>query len=149
VSSYQQEFISSVKNDITDLLHKDWSEIEHRKDIRPFNPDWDAYEALEQANMLKIFTVRENDRLVGYHVNIVAPSLHSKGVSQASADVVYLHPDYRKGFTGYKLFKFAEKCLKEDGVNILHLTATEANPIGPLMSKLQYDKIETKYEKVL
>ena len=54
-----------------------------------------------------------------------------------------------KGLTGYKLFKFAERCLREDGIKVLHLTTTEANPIDAIMQKLGYNKIETKFEKVL
>ena len=86
--------------------------------------------------MLKIFTVREHRKLVGYYIAFVTPSLHCKGLPQAIADVVYLHPDYRKGFTGYKLFKFAEQCLIEDGIKVLHLTTTEANPIDAIVGKL-------------
>lgn len=146
---YQQEFVCSIKSEIQDLLRDDWREIEHCKEVRTLNPDWDAYDTLEQANMLKVFTVRASNKIVGYYAAIISPSLHSKGLLQAAADVVYLHPDHRKGLTGYKLFKFAERCLREDGIKVLHLTTTEANPIDAIMQKLGYNKIETKFEKVL
>ena len=147
--TYQQEFINSVKSDIIPLLHLDWLEIEHRKDIREFDPDWEAYETLEEAGILKVFTVRFEGKLVGYYSCIVSPSLHSKGLLQATIDAIYLHPDYRKGLVGYKLIKFAEKCLKEDGVKIILLGTTEVNPIDPLLLKLGYSKTEAKFEKVL
>lgn len=147
--NYQQEFLSSVKPDILPLLYLDWQEIEHLKGVRDFDPDWDAYETLELANLLRVFTVRAEGKLVGYYSCIISPSLHCKGLLQANAEVVYLHKDYRKGLVGYKLFKFAEKCLKEDGIKVLHLTTTEVNPIDPVLSKLGYTKIETKFEKVL
>lgn len=146
---YQQEFINSVKSDIPPLLYLDWIEIEHRKDIREFDPDWEAYEALEQAGILKVFTVRSEGKLVGYYSCVVSPSLHSRGLLQATVDAIYLHPMHRKGLTGYKLIKFAEKCLKEDGVKIILLGTTEVNPIDPLLLKLGYSKTEVKFEKVL
>ena len=146
---YQQEFIDSVKSDILPLLHLDWLEIEHQKDIREFDPDWETYEALEQAGILKVFTVRSEGKLVGYYSCVVSPSLHSRGLLQAAVDAIYLHPDYRKGLTGYKLIKFAEKCLKEDNVKIILLGTTEVNPIDPLLLKLGYSKTEAKFEKVL
>lgn len=147
--TYQQEFINSVKSDIIPLLHLDWLEIEHRKDIREFDPDWEAYETLEQAGILKVFTVRSEGKLVGYYSCIVSSSLHCRGLLQATIDAIYLHPNYRKGLTGYKLIKFAEKCLKEDGVKIILLGTTEVNPIDPLLLKLGYSKTEAKFEKVL
>ena len=147
--TYQQEFINSVKSDITPLLYLDWLEIEHRKDIREFDPDWEAYETLEQAGILKVFTVRSEGELIGYYSCIVSSSLHCRGLLQATIDAIYLHPNYRKGLTGYKLIKFAEKCLKEDGVKIILLGTTEVNPIDPLLLKLGYSKTEVKFEKVL
>ena len=147
--TYQQEFLTQVKPDILPLLHLDWLEIEHQKDIREFDPDWEAYEALEQVGILKVFTVRSEDKLVGYYSCVVSSSLHSRGLLQATIDAIYLHPDYRKGLTGYKLIKFAEKCLKEDGVKIILLGTTEVNPIDPLLLKLGYSKTEVKFEKVL
>jgi len=146
---YQQEFLSHIKSEILPLIHLDWIEIEHRKDIREFDLDWDAYEALEQAGILKVFTVRSDEELVGYYSYVVSPSLHSRGLLQATVDAIYLHPMHRKGLTGYKLIKFAEKCLKEDGVKIILLGTTEVNPIDPLLLKLGYSKTEVKFEKVL
>lgn len=146
---YQQEFLDSVKSDIPPLLYLDWLEIEHEKDIREFNPDWDAYEALEQAGILKVFTVRSDEELVGYYSCVVSSSLHCRGLLQATVDAIYLHPNHRKGLIGYRLIKFAEKCLKEDNVKIILLGTTEVNPIDPLLLKLGYSKTEAKFEKVL
>ena len=146
---YQQEFLSHIKSEILPLIYLDWVEIEHRKDIREFDLDWDAYEALEQAGILKVFTVRSDEELVGYYSCVVSPSLHSRGLLQATVDAIYLHPMHRKGLIGYKLIKFAEKCLKEDNVKIILLGTTEVNPIDPLLLKLGYSKTEVKFEKVL
>lgn len=147
--TYQQEFIVSVRDYIEPLLQADWQEIEHNKSIRPLDPDWDMYAKLEANDALRIYTVREGRRLVGYFVVGIVPNLHCKGTHQAAADVIYLHPDYRKGLTGYKLFKFAESSLKQEGFSSLIVTTTEVNPIDPIINRLGYSKVETKYEKVL
>ena len=99
--------------------------------------------------MLRIFTVRDDTILVGYFVVLLIPSLHNKGLVQGIVDIIYLDKEYRKGFTGYKLFKFSEKCLKEDNIKVMHVTTTEVNPIDPILKRLGYSKIETKFEKVL
>ena len=146
---YQQEFLATIKQDAEDLLKKDYEEIEHNKELHKLNPDWEIYNILEEQNSLMIFTCRDELKLVGYFVVISTPNLHSKGSILAVADVIFLDKDYRRGLAGYKLFKFAEDCVRKDGFKTLHVTTTEMNPIDPLMSRLGYSKIETKYEKVL
>lgn len=146
---YQQEFLHDFKADVGDLLQKDYEEIEHNKELRNLDPDWDIYGILEDQGSLMIFTCRDGLKLVGYFVVVTTPDLHSKGSTLAVADVIFLDKEYRSGLTGYKLFKFAEDCVRKDGFKSLHVTTTEMNPIDPLMIRLGYSKIETKYEKVL
>jgi GNAT superfamily N-acetyltransferase len=146
---YQQEFLSQFKSDAQDLLEQDWDEIEHKKDLRKLNPDWSIYELLEKQGQLYIFTCRDDLKLVGYFVVIITPNLHSRGDTLAVADVIYLDKGYRSGSLGYKLFLFAESCIRNDGYKTLQVTTTEMNPIDPLMLKLGYAKVETKFEKVL
>jgi GNAT superfamily N-acetyltransferase len=147
--TYQQEFLTQVKPDIEPLLRQDWEEIEHNKELYKLNPDWDIYQTLEDNNSLRIFTCRYNNKLIGYFVVILTPNIHSKGNLIAVADVIFLDKEYRSGLIGYKLFKFSEACIKEDGIKTLHVTTTEENPIDSLMMKLGYLKVETKFEKVL
>jgi len=147
--TYQQEFLAKLKDEIIPLLKEDWGEIEHNKDLRKFAPAWSLYEELELLNILSIFTVRDDEELIGYFVVMTMPSLHCEGINQAMCDLVYLRKKYRKGLIGYKLFKFAEECVRQDGADVLHVTTTEINPIDGLMLKLGYNKIETKFEKVL
>ena len=146
---YQQEFLGSFKKDAGNLIQRDYEEIVHNKDVQNLAPDWDIYKILEDQGLLMIFTCRDASELVGYFVVIVTPDLHSKGSVLAVADVIFLDKDYRTGLTGYKLFKFAEDCVRKDGFKTLHVTTTEMHPIDSLMIRLGYSKIETKYEKVL
>ncbi len=146
---YQQEFLGDFKEDVGDLLQKDYEEIEHNKELRNLDPDWDIYSLLEEQGSLMIFTCRDDLKLVGYFVVVTTPDLHSRGSTLAVADVIFLDKEYRVGLTGHKLFKFAEDCVRKDGFKSLHVTTTEMNPIDPLMIRLGYSKIETKYEKVL
>lgn len=147
--TYQQEFLCSVKDEVWPLLEQDWQEIEHNKDLLPLDPDWDLYESLESQGLLQVFTARNNGKLIGYFTVVIFPSMHSRGQMLVANDVIYLAKEYRKGFVGLKLFKFVEKCLKEDGHKLLYITTTEQNPIDNMLERMGYKKIETKFEKVL
>jgi hypothetical protein len=147
--TYQQEFLATVEDEVEPLLNFHWEEIALNKDKIKLNPDWEAYEALEHQGKLKIFTARDDGQLVGYFVVIVGTNLHYKDHLFASNDIIYLSPNHRKGFTGIKLVKFAEKCLKDDGVSVLTINTKVHQPFDKLMDFLKFRKIERVYSKYL
>ena len=147
--TYQQEPLFKVVPDVMDLAYLDWEEMYHDKGSYPFDPDWDLYYLLEESGSLLLFTARDSGKLIGYFSVIIGPSLHSKGKLVVSNDIIYLHKDYRKGLIGVKLFKFSEACLAESGYNQLQVITSERNNIDSLLKRLDYTKIETKFEKKL
>jgi GNAT superfamily N-acetyltransferase len=146
---YQQEFLATVKDEIVPLLNSHWEEIALNKDKIKLNPDWEAYDNLEQVDKLKIFTARDDNKLVGYFVVIVGVNIHYKDHLFASNDIIYLSPEHRKGFTGIRLIKFAEKCLKQDGISVLTINTKVHQPFDKLMDFLKFRKIERVYSKYL
>jgi len=147
--SYQQESLVTTKEDARPLLEKHWEEIALNKDTIKLNPDWDAYAELEDAGVLKIFTARLDGQLIGYFVVFVKEHLHYKDHLFAYNDILFLTKEYRKGFTGAKLMKFAEKCLKEDGVSVVIVNTKRHKPFDVLLNWLGYKHIENIYSKVL
>lgn len=149
VVKYQQEFLSSVVEEIKPLLEKHWSEIAVNKDNIKLNPDWDAYYSLEAQDKLRIFTARSGEELIGYFVVVVSTGLHYKDHLFACNDVIYLSPEYRKGFTGVRLIRFAENCLKADGVSVLTINTKVHQPFDRLMDFLKFKNVERVYSKYL
>ena len=146
---YQQEFLDQVKDDILSLLDLHYKEIALNQDKIKLNPDWDVYNELEQQGKLKIFTARDNDTLVGYFVVVVGVNMHYKDHTFACNDIIYLHKDYRKGFAGIKLIKFAKKCLTEDGVSVLAINTKVHQPFDKVLERLGFNLIERVYSSYL
>ena len=146
---YQQEFLSQVQSDIEPLLEIHWKEIALNQDKIKLNPDWDAYHNLELTGNLKIFTARSGEELVGYFVVMLNNNIHYKDHVFASNDVIYLHKDYRKGFAGIRLIKFAEKCLKEDGVSVLLINTKSHKPFDKVLERLKFKPIERVFSKFI
>lgn len=146
---FKQEFINDVKPEIVNLINLHWEEIALNKDVIKLNPDWNTYYDLEDNNKLKIFTARCDNVLIGYFIVIIHVNLHYKDHLFASNDILYLHPDYRKGFAGIKLIKYAEKCIKEDGVSVMTINVKEHKSFGLVLERLNFNPIETVYSKVL
>lgn len=146
---YQQEFLDTCKKDCQELIRLHWEEIAVNKDKIKLNPDWDAYHALEQNQRLKIFTARSEEELVGYFVVITGSNLHYKDHVFAVNDILYLKKEHRKGRTGIKLIKFAEKYLRDDGVSVLNINTKVHKPFDVLMEYMGFGLVERVYSKYI
>lgn len=146
---YQQEFFYQVQDDIRPLLQEHWDEVALNKDKIKINPDWDAYYALEEQGNLGVFTARDGEKLVGYFFVFVFQHLHYKDHLFAKSDLIYLKPSHRKGFTGINLIKFAEGCLKEDGVSVLVVNTKSHRPFRKIMQFLGFTPEEIEYSKYI
>lgn len=147
--TYQQESLITCKEDVKPLLEQHWEEIALNKDSIKMNPDWETYHDLEDAGALKIFTARNDNKLIGYFVVICRKHLHYIDHIFAFNDIIYVQKDFRKGLTGAKLMKFAEKCLKEDGVSVVVVNTKRHRPFDTLLKWLGYKHAENIYTKLL
>lgn len=146
---FQQEFLATCADDAKELIKLHWQEIAINKDKIKLNPDWEAYNELEKNARLRVFTVRDSGKLVGYFVTILGVNLHYKDHIFAVNDVLYLHENWRKGTTGLKLIRFAEKCLKEDGISVLNINTKVHRPFDNLMEHLGFNLVERVYSKYI
>lgn len=116
--TFQVEKLDQVKDELPVLLKLHYDEIALNKEHIPLDPDWEKYKTLCDRGNLFVVTARTDDQLlVGYSVFFTTYHLHYKSTLVASNDILYLHPDYRKGTTGIKLIKFSESELKKLGVD--------------------------------
>lgn len=147
--TYQQEFLETCRDEAEVLIHKHWEEIALNKDKIKLNPDWEMYSLLESNGSLKIFTARNDGSLIGYFVVFVSKHIHYKDHLFANNDLLFLDEAFRKGLTGVKLIRFAEKCLKEDGVSVLTINTKVHKPFDVIMNKLGFNLVERIYSKYI
>jgi len=115
----------------------------------PLEPDYEAYRNLAKAGMLRCITCRADGDLIGYIVFIVQPHLHYRSCKTAFEDIYYVKKEFRKGRIGIRLFQYAEKVLKERGVNriIMHTKVHLDN--SKLFEYLGYKHTDKLYTKLL
>jgi GNAT superfamily N-acetyltransferase len=132
------------------LLEFHWREIALHQDVIPLAPDKESYEDLERHGQLQLVTMRDDEgKLWGYHVSIIRPHLHYRTSLTAFTDVFYIHPDYRKGTSAAKLFKFAEAQLAARGVQRMYATSKLAFDLRPLFVFLGWTEIERVFVKLV
>ena len=115
----------------------------------PLEPDYDAYRRIADAGQLVCIVGMDGDEVMGYIVFIVQPHLHYKSCLTAYEDIYYLKPEYRKGSTGIRMFKYAEKVLASVKVNriIMHTKVHQDN--SRLFEYLGYKNSDKLFTKIL
>ena len=118
--TYDTELYSSCIEEIKPLFYKHWLEIAGHQDTVKLDPDFDRYQSIEEMGSLRIFTVRDDGKLIGYFISFIMPHIHYRNTVYALNDILYLAPEYRGGTIGYRMFKLVMKDLKDNcNVDIL------------------------------
>lgn len=146
---FKQEFLATCFEEAGELFELHYREIALNQDAIKLNPDIEQYEEAERIGALKIFTARDEGKIVGYFAVLVTRSLHYADHIYANNDVIFLHPEYRKGFTASKLIKFALDCLAQDGISMVFINTKLHRPFDILLRRLGFDHVENVYAKRL
>jgi N-acetylglutamate synthase-like GNAT family acetyltransferase len=145
--TYQTESWSQCVEEMSGLWELHWQEIALDRQKVKLEPDFKTIEILEESGQLSIVTVRDDGKLVGYHASLIRPHLHYKSSLTAYVDMYFLHPDYRSGMAGYKMFKFVEGVLKSQGVERIYSGTKLHKDMGKLFERLGYNETERLFVK--
>lgn len=145
----RERFGDALIAEMQPLIELHHSEISHFKDLE-LDPSFDSYKALEEAGILRFFTVRDDDKfgeLVGYSVWTVTAHPHFKGIKQATEDLLLLHPDCRKGREGVRFIGFCDGWLKGDGIKIIYHSVNMAHDFSAILKRMGYVAVDTVYAR--
>jgi len=146
---FKEEGYEDVINEILPLLEGHWQEIALNQDTIKLNPDYEQYKVLFRVGAMRMVTAREEGKLVGYCICLIRPHIHYKDSLTATNDIFYIHPDYRKGMTGVKLFKAVETIMKSYGVQRIMMMTKKHKDVGPIFERLGYTEAERVFTKVI
>ena len=128
------------------LVEAHWQEVV--RDERQLNVDWAAFERVERAGALRVFTARQEGELKGYAVFILAPHLHSKDKLTAQNDAVFMAKEMRRGRNA---LRFLSSCMKQlEDVDLVDITIWHVKTwlnFGPLLELLGCRPAEVIYAK--
>lgn len=135
--------------EIVPLLTEHWSEVITYRDI-PLDPDVDTYNALEDADRLRVYTVRVDGELVAYAIFIVGTVPHHRTSKQAAGDGIYVRAPYRTSAAGIRLLAHAQDALKAEGVEVIYCQAPMKHPaFGAVLVASGYTPTHTVYSRRL
>ncbi len=148
VYSFAEERFADLDYDeVMPLLEEHWMEVSFDKEI-PLNPDLEKYLLLEEAGHLHCLSCRDEEgTLVGYVVTFLTPHVHYKDTLYAENDLIYIHPNHRKGTLGIRMLRRFEEIMKERGVDVLHMHVKISIDFGKVLQRLGYHHEENVYRK--
>ena len=147
--TYQEEKFSKVVFESYPLIEAHHREVDPMRDVAPLKLDMETYLTMEKAGHIVLCTARRDKGLVGYHLNFINQSHHSKNTTYAINDVVYVVPELRGGTVPVRLFQFAEEKIRERGVRVITTTMIPGHGYEKLLDFLGYKEMEVTYSKVI
>jgi GNAT superfamily N-acetyltransferase len=149
--SFAECAFSSLRGEAEPMFEAHWREASNDLSI-PVDVAWDSYQRLELFGMMACVVARDGERLVGYAVYILHPSLHYRGLVVGDADVFYLDPAYRRGWVGVRLFQCCEDVLRRRGAAVMQTRVKEhvmGGRVASIMRYLRCRKTESAWRKAL
>lgn len=131
------------------LLEKNFEESGKWAEDANFDPDYESYLEMDKSGRLKVFTIRNGGRLVGYAVYFLLPHRHSKRLRLAVNDMIYLLPEYRNGFVIRRCLGVIEKIMYSLGAKVLCYEVPDGNSFKRVLNRLGYRDLETTCVKRL
>lgn len=131
------------------LFDLHYRELTLHKESVKLKPMFASYLAIEKAGKLAVYSARDDGALVGYGFFFVAPHLHYEDTVVAMNDVLFLHPEHRKGSMGTRLIKFCEQQLRERGAHKIAWHIKLSLDWSPILIRLGYVTEEITVGKLL
>jgi hypothetical protein len=140
--SFQEETIREVWPELNSLTKEHYKEVSLLADQIELDVDIDYYLQLEELGMVRVFTVRENNSLVGYASFFIVGSPRYKGKKVAQNDGIFIQERIRQGFLGIKFIKAITKELSTS-CDIILWHVKDKYDFSPILKRMNFIKQDT------
>jgi N-acetylglutamate synthase-like GNAT family acetyltransferase len=146
---FAQEAWPDVVDEMKPLFVRHWQEIGVDRDVVLMDMDYEMYDKYHEIGYLKIVTVREAGKLVGYCMALLCTHLHYRSTLFGLGDLYYIAPEHRKGSAGLRMFMEMEKLMRSLGAKKLTTITKMHHDLSPMFEKLGWKSVEKTFSKVL
>lgn len=144
-----KENFTEVVDELDELAELNLKETISRDDIQEAAPAVEAYAMIEKQDNVVTYILREEGVAKGYITFLITPDMSHSTTLYADNILYFVSPDVRGRWLGIKLYKEAEKELRERGVQIVRISSRIKSPINPVLERMGFEEEEIRYNKVL
>lgn len=141
-----EKFSDALMEEMIPLWQEHYEEIALYKDI-PLSPALSIYASAEQKGMLRIFTARYEDRLVGYEIFFIHQHPHYESALEAVQDCLFLSLETRHGLIGYQFIKWVDSELAATDAQVIFRCVSNMKNYGSLLVRMGYQKHDVVFSK--
>lgn len=123
------------------LIRSHYNEVTTDKDIMKLDPNWDMFEAVENAGGLITIIGRRDGQIVAYSVNYLGPHPHYKQLVVLSNGSIYVSPAVR-GTTGIRLIEATEQAGTALGAKLMLWHAKPDTPLAKVLARRKNTKVQ-------
>jgi hypothetical protein len=109
-----------------------------------FVPDFDRYLQMEEGGYVRLFTARDEGKLVGYNLMMISTHPHYPGSLWAIQDTLYMAPEWR-GFASIRFIRHVDAELRAEGVKYLLRQVNVNRDFSRTLERMGYDQKEVTY----
>lgn len=147
--TFQREPLKALIDDVQPLLGLHYEELTLNKHTVKLAPRWDLYFRLEELESFFTFTARDDRELLGYNAFFLNHHMHYGDLVVAQNDVLFLHPNARRGTTGLRFIDYTEQAARTMGVNKLCYHIKFSHDWRPILHRRGYADEEVMCAKLL
>ena len=146
---FRVERLRDILDEIHPLHEAHFAETEKHRLGFGLKPNYDYMCEMERRGNAIQFVARriDDNALVGNIRMFTNTSLHT-GTLYAAEDTFYLLPDYRKGWTALRFWRFMEGAMRSIGVREIRTDSKVLNKVHLLNEHCGYTHVANKYVKV-
>ncbi len=141
--TFQRENFAAVIDEALPLLGQHYAEVGHNSDV-PLNIDKAKYEHADLLGILRVYTARKKDALIGYLAFFLTKHQQHMGRIVAIQDALYVMPVHR-GF-GSDLVQFANDQLQGESIDFVWHSVKKSHDFSPMLERIGFKHIESLYE---
>lgn len=141
---------AALDSGLDDLVALHWAEVGRHRDKMPRYCNYDEYQRLEDAGLLRLLICRRRDKIIGYNSLIVTPHLHYWTTRHVNCDAIYVLPRYRRTRAGFALITAAEQVLTTtEWTRFIYHDRSGIELLGPVLRRLGYELADLTYDKMV
>ena len=136
---FAREALKDCAHELMPLFHRQWAEMDG--ELGDFDPDADAYHAMDALGKMRVFVLRGSEAILGYAIFIVYHALHQKTISIAVSDCLWLDPAYRgkRARLALDLLGRSEQALFDEGIQRIYIEGKQEHPtLQRVLRKMGY-----------
>ncbi len=129
-------------------MHAHFKEVSYVSGLE-FDPNVETYLALEKIRACMMFTLKMDNRLIGYSTYFIRGHMHCRSSKQAFMDCIYIVPEQRGSGFGKELIGFADQALKDLGCQVVYNFVNAKIDFGEMLAPMGYELTEKVYSRRL